>query len=45
MQSNLAQAMRDANARKRLVRQVPSEKMASGLDHGRPRSLPPVVTY
>ena len=42
--SNLTQAMQEANAKKRLVRQVPGEKMVSNWVQ-QAKSLPPLVTY
>lgn len=42
--ANLAQAIREANAKKRLVRQVPSEKMVTDWIQ-QAKSLPPLVTY
>ena len=42
--SNLTLAMQEANAEKRLVRKVPSEKMVSNWVQ-QAKSLPPVVTY
>ena len=41
---NLIAAMRDTNARKKLVRQVPSEKMVSNWV-AQAKKLKPVVTY
>lgn len=41
---NLAEAMRDTNAKKKLVRQVPSEKMVADWI-AQAKKLNPVVTY
>ena len=42
--ANLAQALRDTNARKRLVRQVPSDKMVTDWV-AQAKKLPPAVSY
>ncbi len=42
--ANLAEAMQATNAKKRLVRQVPSEKMVADWI-AQAKKLPPVVTY
>ena len=42
--ANLAQGMRDTNAKKRLVRQPPSEKMVAGWIT-QAKKIPPAVSY